>query len=104
MNNNQKLNLTEVNEGINLLTAEFESLWQKMFTAVTENTYSEQDKLRLRVSVINLLYRCVSSAVITSKGAANGLNHPANRLYREALVYGVSGQTIPLLANYFKFI
>jgi len=31
--------------------------------------------------------------VVVSSGAANGTLHPAGRVYREALVYTVSGQT-----------
>ena len=100
--NSTKLNLTGVSDGISRLSAEFASLWQKMFTAITDDNSCEDDRLNLRVQIINLLYRCVSGAVITSKGSANSLTNPANRLYREALVYGVSGQTIPLLDSYFQ--
>ncbi|GCA78079.1 hypothetical protein [Microcystis aeruginosa] len=37
-------------------------------------------------------YRTLA-AVTISKGAANSVRHPAQRIYREALVFAVSGQT-----------
>ncbi len=49
--------------------------------------------LPLRAQAINLAYRCTQAAITVSSGAANlGGSHPG-RVYREALVFGVSGQT-----------
>ncbi|PSN18139.1 acyl-CoA dehydrogenase [filamentous cyanobacterium CCP5] len=53
---------------------------------------------RLRAAAIALAGRCAQAAVATSGGAANGQNHPAQRIYREVLVFTVSGQT-PELAG-----
>jgi len=56
------------------------------------------EKLALRAEAIALCHRCAQAAVIASGGAANLLSHPAQRIYREALVFGVSGQTQDLKA------
>ncbi|MEM9214928.1 MAG: hypothetical protein AAGD25_11345 [Cyanobacteria bacterium P01_F01_bin.150] len=50
-------------------------------------------RLQLRAKTIDLAVRCTHAAVIVSKGAANTLEHPAQRVYREALAFSVFGQT-----------
>ncbi|MBW4524479.1 MAG: acyl-CoA/acyl-ACP dehydrogenase [Phormidium tanganyikae FI6-MK23] len=64
--------------------------------------YSAQDesfeeRLKLRVWSINLAMRCAHAAVVVSSGAANSKQHPAQRVYREALVFSVAGQTTAVL-------
>jgi len=54
---------------------------------------STAEKLALRAKAIDLAVRCGHAAVVVSSGAANSKMHPAGRVYREALVYTVSGQT-----------
>lgn len=54
---------------------------------------STAEKLALRAQAIDLAVRCGHAAVAVSSGAANSKKHPAGRIYREALVYTVSGQT-----------
>ena len=54
---------------------------------------SKAEQLALRAEAIDLAVRCGHAAVAVSSGAANGALHPAGRVYREALVYTVSGQT-----------
>ncbi|MEG5034739.1 acyl-CoA dehydrogenase family protein [Microcoleus sp. AT3-D2] len=54
---------------------------------------SKAEQLALRAQAIDLAMRCGHAAVAVSSGAANGTLHPAGRVYREALVYTVSGQT-----------
>lgn len=54
---------------------------------------SKPEQLALRAEAIDLAVRCGHAAVVVSSGAANGRLHPAGRVYREALVYTVSGQT-----------
>lgn len=50
-------------------------------------------RLKARAWAIDLAVRCAHAAVAASSGAANSLAHPAQRVYREALVYTVSAQT-----------
>ncbi|MGJ5672591.1 MAG: cyclase family protein [Nostochopsis sp.] len=51
------------------------------------------EKLQLRAWTIDLATRIAHAAVTVSSGAANYLHHPAQRVYREALVFTVTGQT-----------
>lgn len=61
-------------------------------------TQNYEAQLSLRVWAIDLALRCTQAAVVASSGAANQSSHPANRLYREALVWSVAGQTPDVLA------
>ena len=54
-------------------------------------------RLAVRAWAIDLSVRCAHAAVTASSGAANSLSHPAQRVYREALVYTVSAQTAPIM-------
>jgi alkylation response protein AidB-like acyl-CoA dehydrogenase len=56
-----------------------------------------EEKLRIRAWAIDLAVRCAHAAIAASSGAANSINHPAQRLYREALVYTVSAQTSAIM-------
>jgi alkylation response protein AidB-like acyl-CoA dehydrogenase len=55
------------------------------------------ERLRVRAWAIDLAVRCAHAAVAASSGAANSINHPAQRVYREALVYTVSAQTTQIM-------
>lgn len=57
------------------------------------DTEISADKLKIRAWAIDLASRCGHAAIAASSGAANSLQHPAQRVYREALVYTVSAQT-----------
>ena len=59
----------------------------------TSDLVDYQEKLQLRGTLINLAQRCAQAATIASSGAANCLETSAARIYREALLFGVSGQT-----------
>ena len=58
---------------------------------------SLEKKLQLRAWAIDLAVRCAHAAVTVSSGAANKRHHAAQRVYREALVFTVSGQTTALM-------
>lgn len=70
---------------------------QRILEALAADTTFEM-QLALRAEAIALCHRCAQAAVLASGGAANLLSHPAQRIYREALVFGVSGQTRELKA------
>ncbi|NCQ93106.1 MAG: acyl-CoA/acyl-ACP dehydrogenase [Microcystis aeruginosa LG13-03] len=57
------------------------------------------DKLHWRGRAINLALQCAQGTVIASGGAANIIDHPAGRVYREALQFSVSGQTGAVMEN-----
>lgn len=54
--------------------------------------------LHLRAKAIELTVRCAHAAIVASGGSANLYHHPAGRVYREALVYTVAGQTQEVMA------
>ncbi|MBD3880937.1 acyl-CoA/acyl-ACP dehydrogenase [Phormidium tenue FACHB-886] len=54
-------------------------------------------RLKLRAWAIDLAGRCSQAAVAVSRGAANHTNHPAQRIYREALAFTVFGQTTAVM-------
>ena len=54
-------------------------------------------RLDLRVRMIDLMVRCAHAAVVSSSGAANSVDHPAQRIFREAMVFSVSAQTGPIM-------
>jgi alkylation response protein AidB-like acyl-CoA dehydrogenase len=54
-------------------------------------------RLNVRAWAIDLAVRCAHAAITSSSGAANSLDHPAQRVFREALVYTVSAQTSPIM-------
>ena len=58
---------------------------------------SIEERLNVRAWAIDLAVRCAHAGVTASSGAANSLTHPAQRVYREALVYTVSAQTAPIM-------
>jgi len=64
-------------------------------TSVDEETTEE--RLKVRAWAIDLAVRCAHAGITASSGAANSLAHPAQRVYREALVYTVSAQTAPVM-------
>ncbi|MBO9998869.1 MAG: acyl-CoA/acyl-ACP dehydrogenase [Cyanobacteria bacterium SID2] len=70
----------------------------RIFDAELESIKSYDDRLKLRAWAIDLAGRCTYAAVSVSSGAANASTHPAQRVYREALVYAVTGQTSDVMA------
>jgi len=56
-----------------------------------------EDRLQRRAWAIDLAARCAHAAVVSSAGAANSADHPAQRIYREALVFSVSAQTTAIM-------
>lgn len=79
------------------LSQELQTCQANILRAIAAAAPFEQ-QLRWRAEAIALCHRCTQAAVIASGGAANLLGHPAQRLYREALVYSVTGQTAVLKA------
>ena len=58
---------------------------------------AEGDRLAARADAIDTMLKCAQAAVVASSGAANSLAHPAQRIYREALVFSVSAQTSAIM-------
>ncbi len=71
-----------------------QNIQQLMFNQSREELdiwYSQA--LPLRVQAIDLAYRVAQGAITVCSGASNLAESQAGRVYREALVFGVSGQT-----------
>lgn len=92
-NNAGKKELPFLEESHQTLAQKHQSLSEAMFAALPPTETSFQYRLSLRVKAIHLAQRCAHAAVISSSGAANAQSHPAQRVYREALLFSVSGQT-----------
>jgi len=68
----------------------------KMATAHAQKSADDSttpERLQVRAWAIDFAVRCAHAAIASSSGGANSINHPAQRIYREALVYTVSAQT-----------
>ncbi|MBW4577000.1 MAG: acyl-CoA/acyl-ACP dehydrogenase [Aphanothece sp. CMT-3BRIN-NPC111] len=86
------------------ITEAFKSLNQELTTCRAviiqdkqQHTKTFTEKLQLRAWAIDLAVRCAHAGVTVSSGAANYSYHAAQRVYREALVFTVSGQTIAVM-------
>lgn len=99
-----KKQLPFIQETQKVLQQEVESYHQQMLAKTTSESVTYEDKLKLRSEVINLAFRCTQAAVITASGAANNMTNAAGRVYREALVFSVSGQTADLMAATLKLL
>ena len=93
--NYEKKQLPFLYQSWQALQEELNNCYQAMLEAISDGNYPE--KLKLRVWAINLAGRCSHAAVIASSGAANNQDHPAGRVYREALLFSVSGQTTAVM-------
>jgi len=62
-----------------------------------QHSTHHSQSLQLRAWAINLAGRCTHAAVTVSSGAANIQSHAAQRVYREAVVFTVSGQTTAVM-------
>lgn len=80
------------------LSGEAAKQTERAIAAIADRHTTYQQKLRLRIQAIALAQRCSQAAVIASSGAANYLESSAGRVYREALLFTVSGQTTDVMA------
>jgi len=64
---------------------------------IKENSAQMEEMLKLRAWTIDLASRCGQAAVTVSSGAANYIEHPAQRVYRESLVFTVTGQNTKVM-------
>ncbi|MDB9495100.1 acyl-CoA/acyl-ACP dehydrogenase [Spirulina major CS-329] len=80
-----------------LVTA-WQHLYDRIIAAKTDPSISPAQQYHWRGEAIAFAGRCAHLAITISKGAANSLDHPAQRIYREAIVFTVTGQTPALMA------
>lgn len=97
--NAEKKHLPFLKSTLGKLSEEVEMCREAMVSAQesASEDVTTDDKLTARAWAIDLAVRCAHAAVASSSGAANSSRHPAQRVYREALVYTVSAQTAPVM-------
>lgn len=101
----EKKNLSFLKEAHEKLGKELEECRNATTTAqASPSEESTEERLNIRAWAIDLAVRCAHAAVTASSGAANSINNPAQRVYREALVYTVSAQTTAIMEATLKRI
>ena len=80
------------------LTRQVREVESQAIAAISSNEATYQDRLRLRAKAIDLAQRCSQAAVVASGGGANYVRGNVGRVYREALLFAVSGQTTDVMA------
>lgn len=93
----QKKQLLFLQQAFDSLDRELTRCCQVMFEALSSQNQFFEQRLKLRAWAINLAGRCTQAAVAVSSGAANSTQHPAQRVYREALMFAVFGQTTAVM-------
>ena len=88
-----------IKEAHDALSKELEDCRGQMIDAQTrgDEDVTTNEKLRIRAWAIDLSVRCAHAGVTAHSGAANSVDHPAQRVYREALVFTVSAQTSDIM-------
>ncbi|WNZ25095.1 acyl-CoA/acyl-ACP dehydrogenase [Leptolyngbya sp. NK1-12] len=85
-----------ITETLIALTQELETCRSAMYQAQAIGD-TGMHQLDLRAWSIDLAVRCAHAAVAVSRGSANYANHPAQRVYREALAFTIFGQTTAVM-------
>lgn len=85
-----------IQETFNVLNQKLTTCRSAIFQAFQAQPNYEAS-LKLRAEAIALANRCTHAAVTVSSGAANYGHHPAQRVYREALMFTVFGQTTDVM-------
>jgi len=85
-----------IKEAADALERELSRCREEAYAAMEERDNSTRS-LAARAWAIELAARCAHAAVVASSGQGNSVSHPAQRVYREALVFSVLAQTKPIL-------
>ena len=97
----EKKQLAFIEESWQVLQQEVDRCQDRAIASLSDNDIT-YEQLQIRARAINLAGRCSQAAVIASSGAANDLHSHAGRVYREALLFSVSGQTTDVMAASLK--
>lgn len=102
--NYQRKQLTFILETQKFLQAKADDYRKQAMERVTSEKATYEDKLQLRSQIIDLAFRCAQAAIISASGAGNKIANDAGRVYREALMFGVSGQTTDVMEASLKLL
>ncbi|MEA5572010.1 cyclase family protein [Calothrix sp. UHCC 0171] len=91
-------NLSFIDDAFVLLQQELNHCRSAIREAQQHNNIGFPEKLHLRAWAIALATRISHATIVVSGGAANYKHHHAQRIYREVLVYTVTGQTRDVMA------
>lgn len=80
-----------------LLDQELQSCRRAIYQEQETPELKMPKRLQLRAWAIELANRCAHGAVMSGRGGANVMAHPAQRVYREALAFSVFGQTTDVM-------
>lgn len=75
------------------LRQQLNQLHKDMFAAIASPPAPYQTQLQLRIQAIIMAQQYAAIALTLAGGAGNILTHPAQKLYREALMFSIFGQT-----------
>lgn len=98
----RRKNLPFIYDAWVLLQDELNDCRCRIRAALVDTSIDFQRKLDLRAWAIDLATRIAHAAVTVSSGAANYMHNNAQRVYREALVFTVTGQTRDVMAATLK--
>jgi kynurenine formamidase len=98
----RRKNLPFINDAWVSLESELDNCRCCIRAALVDRSIDFQSKLDLRAWAIDLATRIAHAAVTVSSGTANYIHNHAQRVYREALVFTVTGQTRDVMAATLK--
>ena len=75
------------------LQAQIAQIWTELPERYVLPGKAYAQKVALRGRAIALMNACAQTALLAASGAANRVGHSAQRVYKEALVFSVSGQS-----------
>ena len=93
---NERRRIQAISKTAKLLDTELNLCRLEAYAAMGEREDLSRS-LAARAWAVELMGRCVHGAVVSSAGAGNSMEHAAQRVYREALVFSVSAQTEPIV-------
>lgn len=93
----EKKQLKFIDRSWQTLLEEVEYREREAIALISRNDTTYEQKLDSRAKAIDLALRCSQAAVFASSGAANYFESNAGRVYREALLFSVSGQTTDVM-------
>lgn len=92
----EKKRIETIAKAADVLEEELNRCREEAYAAMEEKGDPSRS-LEARAWAIELAARCAHAAVVASGGQGNSITHPAQRVYREALVFAVLAQTGPIL-------
>jgi alkylation response protein AidB-like acyl-CoA dehydrogenase len=94
--NHRRKEIPAILVALKALTVELAESRKEAYAAMDDKE-DRSRSLSARGAAVELALRCAAAAVVTSSGAGNSMRHPAQRVYREALVFAVSAQTAAIM-------